>query len=52
MDTEMEKYAHLIVSMSTDFLMGGITEATYKQNLRIALKNMKGNEVAGSEATQ
>jgi len=32
---DIKKYAELLMSMSADFLGGGITEETYLQNLRL-----------------
>ena len=34
-ESEFEKYVELIMSMCTDCLMGGITEETFKSNLKI-----------------
>lgn len=39
----MKKYAEMIASMSTDFLMGSLDEKTYKLNLKNALESMGGN---------
>jgi hypothetical protein len=33
--SETKKYAEMMIAMSTDYLMGGITEETYKSNLGI-----------------
>jgi hypothetical protein len=45
MKQELEKYAELIISMSTDYLLGKITGETYVANLKmIAKDNLKVEE--------
>jgi hypothetical protein len=42
-DDKFKSYLRMILSMTTDCLMGGITFDTYMSNLRMALKNMDEN---------
>ncbi len=37
---DCKKYAELIISMSTDFLMGKINESLYISNMSVALKSI------------
>ena len=38
--TETQKYAELIISMSTDYLLGKISEEHYKNTLEMAVKQL------------
>ena len=40
MKTETEKYAELLISMSTDYLLGKIDEEHYKNVLEMTINNM------------
>lgn len=37
----MKQFVELIISMSTDFLMGKITKETYISNLEMIVKRLK-----------
>ena len=40
-ELEVYKYAKIIITMSTDFLQGGLSEQTYYQNLKIATNSLE-----------
>ena len=40
MKSETKLYAELIIGMSTDFLMGTITEEHYKNTIEMTVKNL------------
>ena len=45
-----QKYAEMFISMSTDFLMGGITWETFVSNTVIAAKSMLSVEAPSKDA--
>ena len=40
-DKEFNKYVELIISMSTDYLLGEITKDTYLSNLKMIQEQLK-----------
>jgi hypothetical protein len=40
-DQEFKKHIELLLSMCTDYLMGGLTRQTFVSNLRMIIKNLE-----------
>ena len=45
MTIEQKRYAELLVSMTTDFLMNGITWGTFKSNLKMLIKKIEEDNI-------